>query len=109
MNNNDFTSIDLRTSPQNTPQVIVEINELPKQSKGWAEIAKPFAVLVIVLLFLVIIFPFLGIIIWPGNNKDLFHQAIVDWGKTVLAPVIGLASAVATYYFGTGYNRNEQK
>lgn len=109
MSGDDFTSVDLRTPPQNTTSVIVETNELPKQSKVWAEIVKPFGILVFILLCLVIILPFISIIIWPGTNKEVFHQTIVDWGKTVLAPVIGLASAVATYYFGTGYNKTNQK
>ena len=109
MSNEEFTSVDLRTTSQDTSQVTVQVNEVSKQSKVWAEIVKPFAILVFILLCLVIIFPFISIMIWPGASRDIFHQAIIDWGKTVLAPIIGLASAVATYYFGTGYNKTEQK
>ena|SRR5258706_1930810 len=95
-------SVDLRLPDADMPSISVDAIEVPKQSYLWAEISKPFAIFVFILIAIVIIFPFLGIIIWPGGNREHFHEVIIDWGKTILAPVVGLASAVATYYFGVG-------
>lgn len=96
------TTIDLRTPSETAPHVSVETTEVPKQSPLWAEISKPFSILIFVILLIVIIFPFLSVLMWP--SRDLVHKTILDWAKFVITPVIALCASIITYYFGSGNN-----
>ena len=72
-----------------------QTQEVPKTSTAWARIVKPFAFIVFGLLALVLMLPFIRLLREPD------HKDLLDWAKTILAPVVGFGSAVIGFYFGT--------
>lgn len=75
--------------------------KIDDHSPAWADIVKPFAIGIFIFVGLLMVLPFVWLIVWPGNDRLHFHAATIDWAKTILAPITGLASAVVGYYFGT--------
>ncbi len=77
----------------------------PPWTPTWATIARPFAYFVLFLVAAVIFVPFLALFVQALRSaKDAAEGVvtgqIIDWAKTVLAPVVGFGSAVIGYYFG---------
>ncbi len=93
------------------PKVVweeVNLTEDPDKGKGlkfdlepysplWAKYVAPFARFIFFLTAAVVLIPFF-FAAW-GSDKNLTE--ILDWAKVVLAPVVGFASAVVGYMFGT--------
>jgi hypothetical protein len=73
----------------------VSQQELPPRTSEWAKIARPFTFFILWLIAAVMLLPFLWFLV-PRDNTDM-----LDWAKTILAPVIGFGGAVVGYYFGT--------
>jgi hypothetical protein len=93
-------------------------------STKWAEVVKPISWAVMVLLFLLMIIPF--VLIWrfstqvqinipvgtkPDEVAGIFKAAtaataaqnvkdMLDWAKTFLPSLVGFATAMIGYYFG---------
>jgi ABC-type glycerol-3-phosphate transport system permease component len=77
----------------------------PPWTPVWAGIARPFAYFILFLVAAVISVPFLALFVQALRSqqdaaRETINGQIVDWAKTVLAPVIGFGSAVIGYYFG---------
>jgi|GEM_PF-2696561 len=73
----------------------VSQHELPPRTSEWAKIARPFTFFILWLITAVMLLPFL----WFFFQHD--DSDMLDWAKTILAPVIGFGGAVVGYYFGT--------
>lgn len=86
-------TIDLveRKGPKRASMVPID-----QHSEVWAKVAKPFAQFVFLLVGLVIVVPFVLLCVTRVDR-----EALLDWAKTVLPPVVGFGSAVVGYYFGT--------
>lgn len=81
--------------------------EVPYRSVEWATVVRPFGVLIFLLVTSVVLAPFIVVLLLPDLDPTSRSDSIVNWGTHVLAPVVGFASAVITYYFGTqASNRN---
>ncbi len=66
----------------------------------WAKIVKPITAALLLLLALVMLLPFwLLASLSPPNDERM--KNVLDWAKTVLPSVVGFASAMVGYYFGT--------
>ncbi|SRR6266705_5193593 len=79
---------------------IESFNSIPPNSSVWAKIVRPFAFTIFGIIACVIIIPF--IVIWRTDDPTCEKiKDILDWGKTVLSPVVGFGAAVVGYYFGT--------
>jgi hypothetical protein len=72
----------------------------------FGQVAKPFALIIFILVSIVIITPFITLPWIQGLQSTERATMIVDWGKAVLPSVVGFAAAVVGYYFGT---RTDQK
>lgn len=95
-----MNDVDLRE--KNTKDITWEHSQkVHDHSKLWANIAKPFAWFIFVLVALVIITPFIIIIISTIVSKTDHMENVMRWSTTVLAPIVGFGSAVIGYYFGT--------
>ena len=44
------------------------------------------------------------LVLWVNDGKE---DKILDWGKTVLPPVVGFGGALVGYYFGTRGNQQD--
>ena len=75
----------------------IEAAEVPIYSRLWAEVVKPFTFFIFALLAAVILLPFLLVFVEDASARDTAY----DWSKTILAPVVGFASAAVGYYYGT--------
>ena len=97
--------IDLTASDMLPPLTITEIpeggkvhlGEIPTHSRAWAEVVRPFTFFIFSLLAAVILLPFLFAFIDDSEARDIAY----DWAKTILAPIVGFASAAIGYYYGT--------
>jgi hypothetical protein len=72
-----------------------------QHSPFWAGVARPFALIIFILVSIVIITPFITLPWIQGLQSTERATMIVDWGKAVLPSVVGFAAAVVGYYFGT--------
>ncbi len=70
---------------------------LAPYSEGWAKVVWPLTRFLFGLLAAVLLVPFLFAILGDKDTRD----AAFDWSKTILAPVVGFASAAVGYYYGT--------
>jgi hypothetical protein len=93
------TLLDI-TEPEKGEKVTLDTQPVAQHSPTWAGIARPFATTVFALVGLVIVFPFV-LFSFMGIGESERAEAVLDWAKTVLPPVVGFASAVVGYYFGT--------
>jgi hypothetical protein len=98
------SDLDLRTPRKPKRADTLSLAEVDHYSETWAGIAKPFAWFVFMLIAVVVVLPF-GIVFVDGfrcgdRSSDLVER-LLDWAKTVLAPIVGFGSAVVGYYFGT--------
>jgi hypothetical protein len=114
-------TLDLRGNAKDSK---ADLEPAQQYSPKWAEIVKPISWAVIILLFLLMIIPF--VFIWhfssqvqiqiPADTKPEEVEAIVkaakaaiadqdvkemlDWAKTFLPSLVGFATAMIGYYFG---------
>lgn len=72
------------------------VQEIAPRTSEWATIAKPFTYFLLCLIAAVMLLPFAWFL-FQHDDTDM-----LDWAKTILAPVIGFGGAVVGYYFGTG-------
>jgi len=96
-------ALDLTAQPKK-PADEAQLSAVDHHSATWAQIAKPFATAIFILVAVVVVLPFAIITANAlacgarcGDNID----KMFDWAKTVLAPIVGFGSAVVGYYFGT--------
>ena len=86
-----------------------DANDQPTPNGTPPKIIRLFGVIIFTLVGLVILLPFAIVLIqvWhcDGSCGDKTDK-ILDWAKTVLAPVVGFGSAVVGYYFGTRSGSN---
>lgn len=75
-------------------------------SERWAEVVRPLTIGIFLLLAAVITLPFLLLLTDIEQTK---LTAALDWAKTVLAPVVGFASAAVGYYYGTRQSSDGSK
>ena len=75
----------------------IEAAEVPIYSRLWAEVVRPFTFFIFILLAAVILIPFLFVFVDDVQARN----TVYDWSKTILAPVVGFASAAVGYYYGT--------
>lgn len=66
-------------------------------SLTWAKVVKPFAFYIFSLVTLVIVAPFF----FAAWTPQVDQGPILEWAKVVFPPVVGFASAVVGYFFGT--------
>ena len=85
---------------QDVPTAEVQATGAAPQTRSWAKLVLPLGWFVLALTACVFILPFLGIAV-SGLDAETKVTALVNWGTHVLAGVLGLASAVLGYYFGT--------
>jgi len=83
------------------------VADTPPWTPLWAKVARPFAYFVMVLVAAVVVMPFIALFVHAVRTqqdsvRDVVNGQIIDWAKTVLAPVVGFGSAVIGYYFGRG-------
>jgi hypothetical protein len=71
------------------------------RSVEWAKQVRMFGLSIIILVFTVVVLPFLFILFKEGVSPQSQTDLLERWSFMILAPVIGLASAVVGYYFGT--------
>lgn len=71
--------------------------QLSPYSERWAEVVKPLTQVLFLLLAAVLLIPFLFVFV---DDRSV-QAAALDWAKTILAPVVGFASAAIGYYYGT--------
>ena len=96
--------IDLTKINDNIPKISIETTEIPKQSPLWADLAKPFAIMIFILVLLIILIPFILLLIFPGSDRQHWHQMIISWANTALTPIVALTASIVAYYFGTSKN-----
>ena len=75
----------------------IEAAEIPIYSRLWAEVVRPFTFFIFTLLAAVILLPFPFVFVEDVDARNTAY----DWSKTILAPVVGFASAAVGYYYGT--------
>lgn len=78
----------------------VDLSVVDHYSETWAAIARPFAWFVFGLVGVIVVLPFIVVLLRSPTSIDPLDK-VLDWGKTVLAPIVGFGSAVVGYYFGT--------
>ena len=88
--------IDIRR-PEEVDEFKLQSTEVPTYSRAWARVVRPFTFFIFWLLAAVILFPFLFVFITDSEIRDHAY----DWAKTILAPIVGFASAAIGYYYGT--------
>lgn len=89
-------------TPETTLKEDASLGEAVDQySPFWTNVAKPFALIIFILVSIVIITPFITLPWIQGLQSTERATMIVDWGKAVLPSVVGFAAAVVGYYFGT--------
>ena len=98
-------------TPPQPPSPPDNANE-PPWTPFWATVARPFAYFVLILVAAVISMPFIALFVHALRTqqdaaRDAVNAQIIDWAKTVLAPVIGFGSAVIGYYFGARNSTSE--
>lgn len=94
--------LNLTIAPTRDAEISVsEREEIPPNTRLWAEIARPFSFLVMGLVGATVLLPLVGLYRLPGATVAERTAALLDWSKTILSPVIGFGSAVIGYYFGT--------
>jgi hypothetical protein len=92
---NAGTQLDLTKKPAKDERV--DVTALPPYSAMWAEVVRPLTRGIFTLLAAVLMVPFLFVFVSEGAIRN----AAFDWAKTILAPVVGFASAAIGYYYGT--------
>jgi hypothetical protein len=97
LNEDDLQTIERATLAELHSSDVQDVHRAPLDGNSalWAAIAGPFAYIIFGIITLVLVLPFFRFL-RQGNEKDL-----LDWSKTILAPVIGFGSAVVGYFFGT--------
>ena len=103
---------DPNVPPSQQPLSPPQNADEPPWTPFWATVARPFAYFVLLLVAAVISMPFIALFVHSLRTqqdaaRDAVNAQIVDWAKTVLAPVIGFGSAVIGYYFGARNNTSE--
>src|SRR5690349_2282015 len=88
-------SLDLTTKPAKSERI--EVSAIPPYSARWAEVVRPLTRGIFTLLAAVLLIPFLFAFVADAAVRT----AAYDWAKTILAPVVGFASAAVGYYYGT--------
>ena len=84
------------------PDKPLQLGVVDSHSVTWASIMKPFGYIIFGLVTLVIVMPFF----FAAWQPEVESEKIIGWANTVFPPVVGFASAVVGYLFGT---RNPQK
>lgn len=93
-------TLDLTKAPGN--ESAARFDAPDHHSPAWAEIVKPVTRGLLVLLTTVMLVPFLLIAVFGGLGKvedPIAH--VLDWGKTILPPLVGFGGALVGYYYGT--------
>jgi hypothetical protein len=97
-------ALDL-TKPEGAKGEGVSLQDVPPFTELWAKLVSPFAWMVFTLIALVVVVPFVLLTRWLDMTNvaewKVRSDAMLDWAKTVLPPVIGFGSAVIGYFFGT--------
>ena len=75
----------------------VHAEEISPYSETWANVVKPFTRAIFTLLAAVFLIPFLFVFVDEAGIRN----TALDWAKTILAPIVGFASAAVGYYYGT--------
>jgi len=88
--------LDLRVEPPPSEQVHLG-KGLPPYSRAWADVVRPLTRGIFTLLGAVLLIPFLFAFV----GDTAVRNAMYDWAKTILAPIVGFASAAVGYYYGT--------
>lgn len=93
---NTGATLDLTKTPAKKSER-VDVTALPPYSARWAEVVRPLTRFIFTLLAAVLLVPFLFVFV----GEAAIRTAAFDWAKTILAPVVGFASAAIGYYYGT--------
>jgi hypothetical protein len=88
--------LDLRGDGKQQQQV--KFSPVDQYSERWAAIVRPLTLGIFLLLAAVVVGPFL--LLFAGLGSPALDKGL-DWAKTVLAPIVGFASAAVGYYYGT--------
>ena len=75
----------------------VSAKEISPYSETWANVVEPFTRAIFTLLAAVFLIPFLFVFVDEAGARN----TALDWAKTILAPIVGFASAAVGYYYGT--------
>ena len=94
-----MSDLDFRPSAKKEDAPILDAAD--QYSPFWASVAKPFALIIFILVLIVIVTPFIALPWIQGLSATTRATMIIDWGKAVLPSVVGFAAAVVGYYFGT--------
>jgi hypothetical protein len=78
------------------------------RTKLWARLASPFGWFVVGILAFSFVAPFFLISGLAGLDPATRVDKLLTWATHVLAPIVGLASAVITYFFGRGAAGDER-
>ncbi|MCR4340757.1 MAG: hypothetical protein NUW01_12825 [Gemmatimonadaceae bacterium] len=89
------SQLNLSTTPAKKSER-VDVTLQPYSAR-WAEVVRPLTRFIFTLLAAVLLVPFLFVFVGEAGIRT----AAFDWAKTILAPVVGFASAAIGYYYGT--------
>jgi hypothetical protein len=92
---------NLNLAPKSDETAVDLGEEVDQYSPSWASISKPFALIIFSLAIIVIVTPFVLLPWIQGLAAKDKAAMLIDWSKAVLPSVVGFASAVIGYYFGT--------
>lgn len=87
---------------EGAPEHVVAKGNAAPRTVTWARLSSPFAWTLMGILAFTLIAPFVFISAVAGLSPELRVEKLLTWATHVLAPVIGVASAVVTYFFGRG-------
>lgn len=87
---------------EGAPAQVVAKEDAAPRTVTWAHLISPFAWTLIGILAFTLIAPFVFISAVAGLSPELRVEKLLTWATHVLAPVIGVAGAVVTYFFGRG-------
>lgn len=68
-------------------------------SPFWVSTVWPIARSLLALIAAAMLVPFLMIALLDSSEEAI--EPMIDWAKTILAPVVGFGGAIVGYYFGT--------
>lgn len=94
-NQPDANPLDITQPPPKGERV--NVKAVPPYSALWAEVVRPLTRIIFALLALVLLVPFAFVFVADAGTRTVAF----DWAKTILAPIVGFASAAVGYYYGT--------
>ena len=98
-------SLDIRRAAESDGSDEVSILTSPDradpQSPLWLGLVRPFGWGILGLVAVVIVIPFVVIAAEGQLDAEVRVEKLLTWATHVLAPVVGFASTVVAYFFGT--------